>query len=103
MRLDEYFEFLGQDAIRVRGHRVNIEHLLAYYAEGYSPEAIAQEFPGLSLEEIYASITYYLHNKSDVDAYLSRLAERSEKEYQAWLANPSPAVRRLKALKSQRI
>ncbi|MDJ0516034.1 MAG: DUF433 domain-containing protein [Trichodesmium sp. MO_231.B1] len=34
-----------------------------YYLDGYSPEEIAVNFPGLSLDKIYATITYYLPKK----------------------------------------
>ncbi|HVC33704.1 MAG TPA: DUF433 domain-containing protein [Chloroflexota bacterium] len=102
MLLEDYFDFLGPDVIRIKGHRIGIEHVLAYYRDGYGPEQIAQEFPGLSLEKIHATITYYLHNRADVEAYLERLDRWSEEEYQRWAANPSPLIQRLRALKAQR-
>ena len=70
---------------------------MRYVAKGYSSEEIALHYPGLSLEKIYATITYYLHIKSDVDAYMQRQIERCEAEYQAWAAHPSPVVQRLRA------
>ena len=102
MQLEDYFDFLGPDVIRIKGHRIGIEHVLAYYREGFSPEQITQEFPGLSLEKIYATITYYLHNQAEVDAYLERLEAWSEEEYRKWAANPSPVVERLRKLKAMR-
>ncbi len=99
MQLEEYFDFSEQDAIRVKGHRIGIEHILSYYREGYTPDEIAEEFPGVSLEKIYATITYYLSHREEIDAYLVRLRERSEQEYQEWAANPSPLVQRLRAAK----
>ncbi|MDO8674290.1 MAG: DUF433 domain-containing protein [Dehalococcoidia bacterium] len=101
MKLEDYFEFVGPDVIRLKGHRIGIEHVLAYYREGYSPEAIAQEFPGLDLEMIYATITYYLGNRTDLDSYLARLDEHSQQEYRAWSANPTPLVQRLRDLTVQ--
>lgn len=101
MLLEDYFDFLEPDVIRIKGHRIGIEHVLKYYLEGYSPEQIAQEFPGLSLEKIHATITYYLHNQAAIDAYMERLDRWSEEEYQRYLANPSPVVQRLRALKAQ--
>lgn len=58
MLLEDYFDFVGPTEIRLKGHRIGIEHVLAYYQQGYTPEAIAQEFPGLDLEMVYATITY---------------------------------------------
>ncbi len=103
MKLEDYFEFIGPDAIRIKGHRIGIEHVLNYYREGYSPEAIAQEFPGLDLEKIYATITFYLGNMAEMDAYLARLDLRSEQEYRAWSARPSQPIQRLRAVKSRRV
>jgi hypothetical protein len=49
MNLDTYFEFLGPDDIRIRGHRVGIDDVLNYYLDGYSPDEIAAQLPTLSL------------------------------------------------------
>jgi len=102
MQLEDYFEFLSPDDIRIKGHRIGIDDVLYYYLEGYTPEEIAANLPTLSLEEIYATITYYLHNRSEVDAYLSRLAAWREQRYREWAASPSPVVQRLRTLKARR-
>ncbi len=103
MQLEDYFDFLGPNEIRIKGHRIGIEHVIELYHEGYIPERIAQTFPGLSLEKIYATITYYLHNRDEIDAYLARQAaivEQALREYEA--REPSPVVKRLRALKAER-
>jgi uncharacterized protein (DUF433 family) len=102
MQLEDYFDFLDLDDIRIKGHRIGIQHVLEYYRDGFSPEQIAQEFPGLSMEKIHATIIYCLHNRSEVDAYMRRLHAQAEEEYRRWYANPSPVVQRLRAIKAQR-
>jgi uncharacterized protein (DUF433 family) len=102
MNLEEYFEFVGPDDIRIKGHRIGIDDVLYYYLEGYTPEEIAAQLPTLSLEEIYATITYYLQNHAELDAYLIRLAAWREQRYQEWATNPPPLVQRLRALKAER-
>jgi uncharacterized protein (DUF433 family) len=102
MQLEDYLDFQGPDVIRLKGHRIGLEHLVERYHDGFSPEQIAQEFPGLSLEQIYGTMAYYLHNKAEVDAYIARINKEVEERYQEWLANPSPLSRRLRALKAQR-
>lgn len=102
MQLEDYFEFLDPDDIRIKGHRIGIDDVLAYYLNGYSPEEIAANLPTLSLEQIHATITYYLRNRPEMDAYLARLAAWREQRYQEWAANPSPVVQRLRELKAQR-
>jgi prevent-host-death family protein len=101
--LKDYFEFLEPDAVRIKGHRLGIEHVLEYYLAGYNPDEIAREFPGLSLEKIYATITYYLRHRARVNAYLIRGRELAEQEYREAVANPSPLRKRLQAFKAQRV
>ncbi|MEM8832400.1 MAG: DUF433 domain-containing protein [Cyanobacteria bacterium P01_G01_bin.19] len=102
MKLEDYFEFLSPDDIRLKGHRIGIEDVIKYYLQGYSPEQILAELPTLNLEKIHATITYYLHHRSAIDAYLVRLSAWREQHYQAARANPFPVVQRLKALKTER-
>ncbi len=102
MQLADYFDFLSSDDIRIKGHRIGIDHVIEYYLKGYSPEEIVANLPTLSLEKVYATITYYLHNRAEVDAYLWRLAKWREQRYQASLANPSPVAQRIIAAKAQR-
>ena len=102
MKIEDYFDFIAPDDIRIKGHRIGMDQLVEYYRQGYSPEQIAQEFPGLSLEKIYATITYYLHNKVEVEALIERLRTWQEERYQRWLAQPSPVVQRLQAIQKER-
>ena len=103
MQLGDYFEFLEPDDIRIKGHRIGIDDVIDYYLQGYSPEQILAELPTLNLEKIHATITYYLRNRVEMDAYILRLANWREQRYQEWLAaEPSPVVQRLRALKAQR-
>jgi len=109
MQLEDYFEFIGSEvqspessrAIRIKGHRIGIEHVLSYYREGYTPDEIATEFPGLNLEKIYATITYYLHNQTRVNAYITRLKTRNEREYATWAKTSPPIVQRLREAQAQ--
>ena len=104
MELESYFEFRGPDSIRIRGHRVEVEHVIDFYHEGFSPEAIAQELPSLSLEAIYATITYYLHNRSAVDQYMARRRAEAERLSSEHDRQPdSPAVERLRKLRAQHL
>jgi uncharacterized protein (DUF433 family) len=100
--LNVYFDFSDPEAIRVKGHRLGIEHILNAYRNGYSSEQIAQEFPGLELETIYAAITYYLANREEMTRYLTRRQVRYETAYQTWSDNPSQLVQRLRILKESR-
>ena len=111
MQLEDYFEFemfetrLGPvERIRLKGHRIAVEHLLAPYLEGDSPERIYQNYRhSLTLEQVYATITYYLHNKARLDAYLKRGQEVEAADYQEYLKQEPPeVVKRMRALAAKR-
>lgn len=94
MQLEDYFDFMGPDVIRLKGHRIGLEHIVERFKGGYSPESIMVYFGTLTLEEVYAAITYFLHNKAEVDAYLERLDRFREEQIRLADANPSPVTPR---------
>jgi uncharacterized protein (DUF433 family) len=102
MEIESYFDFLHEDDIRIKGTRVGIETVLDDYLNDASPEEIAARYRTLTLEQVYATITYYLHNQEKIDVYLSRWRTYAEAAYQEQLQNPPPVVRRLQKLKAQR-
>ena len=103
MQLEDYFEIVSPTSIRLKGHRIGIEHVIERYRDGYSAEQIAQDFPRVHLETIYATITYYLHFQQEVDRYLAGVAAIVERNIQTSDAEESPVVKRLQALQMQRI
>jgi uncharacterized protein (DUF433 family) len=103
MQLEEYFEVFEPDDIRIKGHRIGIEDVINYHLKGYTSQQILQELPSLNLEKIYATLTYYYQNKTLIDAYLQRLRDWQEEQYQQWLnTEPSPLIQRLRQLKLKR-
>jgi uncharacterized protein (DUF433 family) len=100
--MTDYLEAIGPDEIRIKGHRLGLEHLVERYCEGWSAEQIAQEFLGLSLQKVYAVIAYYLANRDAVDDYLASIDARAEAAYREWAAAPrSPATERIRALRAK--
>jgi len=92
MQLKDYFNFLAPDDIRLQGTRIGIESILyEYIYHCKTPEEIATQFHTVTLEQIYATILYYLHNKSEVSAYLADYLEFSRKMREEQQQNPSPA------------
>ena len=102
MQLEDYFLFISENDIRIKGHRLGIENVLFYFLEGYTPEEIQAIYPDLSLEKIYATITYYLQNLQKIDAYLLRLQNWQENRYQEALKHPSPQRKKMRRIKQQR-
>ena len=101
-KLEDYFEFHSAKDIRIGGHRIGIEDVLKYYLEGYTPEEINLDLPSLNLEQIYATITYYLHNRRQIDAYIQQIERERENNYQEFMASPPAIVQKIKAEKARR-
>ena len=99
MQLEEYFDFLDPYDIRIKGHRIGIETILFdYINKAMTAEEIAQKWTTLTLEQVYATILYYLHNKERVDAYLTELIEHGRRMREEQERNPTPAMLRLRQL-----
>jgi uncharacterized protein (DUF433 family) len=58
--------------------RISLDSVVYSFLDGESPESIAQNFPLLSLEQVYGAITFYLANRELVDKYL----KKSEAEFE---------------------
>src|SRR5947199_6117664 len=103
MKLEEYFDFLSEDDIRIKGTRVGIETVLYDYIHRQrSPETIANTYPSLTLEQVYATILYYLHNKEEISKYLTDWLEWGRQMRKQQASNPSPARQRLQKIKAER-
>lgn len=97
MRLEDYFDFLSPDDIRIKGHRIGIEHVLHEYIENsLTPQALVERFPSLSLEQIHATILYYLSHKREIDQYMKEWHDAGERAWAEQQANPSPQLIRLR-------
>jgi uncharacterized protein (DUF433 family) len=103
MQLEDYFDFLAEDDIRLKGTRIGIETILyEYIHRAQSPEAIANAYTSLTLEQVYATILYYLHNKEAVSKYLTDWLEWSREVRKQQEANPSPIRQKLRRIKAER-
>ena len=94
MQLEDYFDFLASDDIRLKGTRVGIETILYdFIHRGRTPEKIAVTYPSLTLEQVYATITYYLHNSETVSRYLADWIEFGERMRAEQAKNPPAPMR----------
>lgn len=103
MQIEDYFNFLAPDDIRIKGTRIGIESVLyEYIHRAQTPEAIAQRFHTVTLEQVYATILYYLHNRETVGAYLADYLEYCYRARQEFEENMSPSVANLHARIAQK-
>ena len=63
-------------ALRIAGTRAGLSSIIAGFQAGESPEKIAQEFPTVTLAQVYGAIAYYLENKKLIDDYYKSLATK---------------------------
>jgi uncharacterized protein (DUF433 family) len=68
----------------VAATRVTLDSIVYAFLAGQTAESIAQSFPVLTLEQVYGAITFYLANRSDIDAYLRREEAEFETLRQTW-------------------
>ena len=92
VRVDEH------GVLRAGNTRVMLDSVVAGFTQGHSAETIQQQYPSLSLEEVYGAIAWYLAHGDEASQYLTR-------QHAAWSAGreeaakrPSPVVQRLRAL-----
>jgi uncharacterized protein (DUF433 family) len=101
--LEQYFDFLAADDIRIKGHRIGIETVLyEYLYRSHTAEEIQKLYPSLTLEEVYVTILYYLQNQDSVGQYLADWLEWSHLQRKAQVEKPHPAAERLRKLKMER-
>lgn len=62
----------------IEGTRISLDSVVYDFLDGESPESIAQDFPLLSLEQVYGAIAFYLGSRDLIDAYL----KEGEKEFE---------------------
>lgn len=103
MQIEDYFDFLAPNDIRIKGHRIAIEDVLYEYIHNEkTPQELAERFPTLNMEEIYATLLYYHRNQEQVDAYLTEWIEHGRRMRAEQERNPTPAMLRLRRLRAER-
>ncbi|MEW5958927.1 MAG: DUF433 domain-containing protein [Chloroflexota bacterium] len=102
MQLEDYFDFLAPNDIRLKGHRIGIESILyEYIHRAQTPEEIAACFPTLSLEQVYAAILYYLHNQEQIHAYMTDWIEHGQRMREEQERNPTPLMLKLRQMSTE--
>ena len=63
--------------IHVTDSRVTLDTLVGAFQKGATAEQVQDSFPSLSLQQIYATIAYYLEHQAEVEAYLKLRREEA--------------------------
>ena len=87
--------------LRVTGTRIPIDRIVYAYHEGQTPEQFCQDFPTVSVADVYAVIGYYLQHRELIDTYL-RLRERDADEIREAVERKYPTTELRERLVRQR-
>jgi uncharacterized protein (DUF433 family) len=97
----EYVREDAHGALRVGNTRVSLDSIVYAFQQGHSPETIAQQYPALTLEEVYGAIAFYLANREEVEAYLARQEQLWEEWRRKTEERPRLVVDRLRATRGK--
>jgi uncharacterized protein (DUF433 family) len=101
MKLEEYFNFLTPSDIRLKGSRIGIETILyEYIYRAKTAEEIAQLYPTLTLEQVYATILYYLHEQEKITKYMAVWLDHCLTAAREQDENPPDYILKLRQLKA---
>jgi uncharacterized protein (DUF433 family) len=71
--------------IRIDGTRLTVHQIVTCYQQGLTPEEIRDQYPHVSLAQVYAALAYYHANRDEIERDLEdesadflRLSELSE-------------------------
>lgn len=64
--------------LRVEGTRITVSQITVWYKQGLTPEEIADQYPNLSLAQVYTALAYYHTNKEEVEAELTAEEEEAD-------------------------
>ena len=71
--------------LRVGNTRILLDLVIYAFRLGSTPETITEQYPSLSLDDVYLAIGYYLRHRDSIDAYLMEQeteAESFRREYE---------------------
>jgi uncharacterized protein (DUF433 family) len=61
--------------LRIDGTRITVNQIVALYKQGFTAENIADQYPHLTMAQVYTALAHYHANKDEIEADLA-----SEKE-----------------------
>jgi uncharacterized protein (DUF433 family) len=88
---------------RVAGTRVSLDSVVHAYWQGRLPEAIAADFPTLSLEQVHGAIAFYLRHRAEIDQYLAEQDQRWQQFQQESASRHGLLLQRVRGAAAGRI
>ncbi len=67
----------AEGVLRITGSRVTLDSIIHQFRTGATAEQIQEDFPSVTLADIYAVIAYYLQHSQEVEKYFVEQSQRS--------------------------
>lgn len=77
--------------VRIAGTRVTLDTVVAAFCDGMTAEGIVDQYPSLSLADVYLVIGYFLSHRDEVNAYLAARQQQATAARSANEARFDPA------------
>lgn len=90
-----------EGGLYIPGSRISLASMIISFQEGASPETIRQNYPSLSLAQIYGAIAFYLNHHSEAEAYLVNLQDKWNALERTAHAPPPEMQERLEAARQR--
>jgi uncharacterized protein (DUF433 family) len=100
-KIKEYIE-KRENGYWIQETRISLDSVIYAFLNGESPETITQNFPLLSLEQVYGAIAFYLANQEMIDTYLAEGQIEFEQIQKSFQKNNSSLYQKLKLAQSQK-
>ncbi|MBV8780132.1 MAG: DUF433 domain-containing protein [Phycisphaerae bacterium] len=101
--VESYIDIDKHGVNRVAGTRISIDSIVIAFQQGDSAEEIQRNFPVVTLEQVYGTITYYLAHRHEVDDYLQQRRENWEQLRAKSERMPSAAIERLRQARAAKV
>lgn len=98
--MGEYIEE-REGGLYVAGSRVSLASIIVAFQNGASPETICQNYPSLSLAQVYGAIAFYLNHPAESKTYLANLREKWNALERTSHAPPAEMQERLEATRQR--
>jgi uncharacterized protein (DUF433 family) len=60
----------------IAGHRVKVLDIVVWHEKrGFSPDQIVDQFPGITLSDVYAALSYYFDHRQEIKAEFDQEAK----------------------------
>jgi uncharacterized protein (DUF433 family) len=64
---------------RIAGHSIRVLDIVAWHEKrGLAPDEIVALFPGITLADVHAALTYYFDHREEIEAEFRQEAELAE-------------------------